>query len=62
MSTFLKCVVFGGVLSDVNYSYLLLMLCEIIDRIGFEMGLNFLKNVFFKKVSFFWVWRLFIGD
>ena len=37
-NTFLKSVFFGGVLSDVNYEYLLIMLREIIDRIGFEVG------------------------
>ena len=35
LSTFLKCVFFGGVLSGENYEYLLIMLSEIIDRIGF---------------------------
>ena len=37
LGTFLKSVFFGGVLSDEKYEYLLMMLCEIIDRIGFEV-------------------------
>ena len=41
MSTFFKKCIFGSVLSDVNYEYLLNMLCEIIDRIGFDLGWNF---------------------
>ena len=66
MSTFLKSVFFGGVLSDVNYEYLLIMLSEIIDRIGFDLGWNFwnikkfFKNIFFNKVHYFWAWMLFI--
>ena len=43
LSTFLKSVFFGGVLIDVNYIYLLLMLCEIIDRIESGVGENFLE-------------------
>ena len=35
LSTFFKKCIFGSVLSDENYVYLLLMLCEIIDRIVF---------------------------
>ena len=66
-SALLKSVFFGGVLSDINYEYLLIMLCEIIDRIGFEVGWyfwnfkRFFKNIFFKKVHYFWVWGLFVG-
>ena len=55
-STLFKKCIFGGVLSDVNYEYLSMMLCEIIDRIGFGLGLdfwNFLKIFFFKKVHYF---------
>ena len=43
------------------------MLCEIIDRIGFEVGVifenlkNFLEFFLFKKLYYFWVWRLFFG-
>ena len=37
-STLFKKCIFGGVLSDVNYEHLLMMLCEIIDRIGFDLG------------------------
>ena len=52
---------------DVKYGYLLIMLCEIIDRIGFEVGEIFenFKNFFgiflFKKLYYFWVCRLFFG-
>ena len=48
LSTFFKKCIFGSVLSDVNDGYLLMMLCEIIDRIGFEVGGIFknLKNFF----------------
>ena len=63
-SAIFEMCIFGGVLSDVNYEYLLIMLCEIIDRIGFEVGWYFwnFKNIFFfKKVCYFWVWRLFVG-
>ena len=35
LNTFFKKCIFGSVLSDENYVYLLLMLCEIIDRIVF---------------------------
>ena len=35
LSTFFKKCIFGSVLSDENYMYLLLMLCGIIDRIVF---------------------------
>ena len=35
LSTFFKKCIFRSVLSDENYEYLLLMLCESIDRIGF---------------------------
>ena len=35
LSTFFKKRIFGSVLSDEKYEYLLLMLCESIDRIGF---------------------------
>ena len=51
----LKVCFFGGVLSDVNYEYLLIMLCEIIARIGFEVGWYFwnfkkiFENIFFSK-------------
>ena len=67
LSALFEMCIFGGVLSDVNYEYLLIMLCEIIDRIGFEVGWYFwnfwkyLKKLFFKKVHYFWVWRLFFG-
>ena len=43
------------------------MLCEIIDRIVFEVGGIFenLEKFFgiflFKKLYYFWVWRLFFG-
>ena len=46
------------------------MLCEIIDRIGFDVGGIFenfknFKNFFgiflIKKLYYFWVWRLFFG-
>ena len=56
--TFKKCV-FGGVLSDVNYEYLLIMLCEIIVKFGFEVGWyfwnfkNFCKDIFFQKSVLF---------
>ena len=40
-SAILKCVFFGGVLSDINYEYLLMKLCEIIDRNGFGVGWDF---------------------
>ena len=67
LSTFFKKRIFESVLSDVNYEYLLIMLCEIIDRIGFEVGgifenfKNFLEFFLFKKLCYFWVWRLFFG-
>ena len=35
LSTFFKKCIFRSVLSDVNYEYLLLMLCESIDGIRF---------------------------
>ena len=38
LSTFFKKCIFRSVLSDENYEYMLLMLCEIIDRIGFWCG------------------------
>ena len=38
LSTSFKKCIFGSVLSDENYVYLLLMLCGIIDRIGFWCG------------------------
>ena len=38
LSTFLKKCIFRSVLSDENYEYMLLMLCGIIDRIGFWCG------------------------
>ena len=38
LSTLFEKCIFGGVLSDVNYEYLVMMLCEIIDRIGFGLG------------------------
>ena len=66
ISALLKSVFFGGVLSDVNYEYLLMKLREIIDKNGFEVGWyfwnfkNFFKNIFF-QVHYFWVWRLFVG-
>ena len=59
LSTLFKKCIFEGVLSDVNYEYLLMMLCEIIDRIGFGVGENFwnflktLKNIFFQKSALF---------
>ena len=37
-SAFLKMCIFGGVLSDINYDYLLMKLCEIIDGGGFRLG------------------------
>ena len=43
------------------------MLCEIIDRIGFDVGgifenfKNFFAIFLFKKLYYFWVWRLFFG-
>ena len=61
-SALLKSVFFGGVLSDVNYEYLLMKLREIIDRNGFEVGWyfwnfknfkNFFKNFFFQKSALF---------
>ena len=66
LSTFFKKWIFGSVLSDEKYKYLLLMLCESIDRIGFWYGWifeifeNILEKFFFKKVHYFWVWWLFI--
>ena len=65
LSTFFKKCIFGSVLSDVNYVYLLIVLCEIIDRIGFDLGWNFwnfkkfFKNIFFKNVHYFRLWGLF---
>ena len=59
LSAFLKSVFFGGILSDVNYEYLLMKLREIIDRNGFEVGWyfwnfkNFFKNIFFQKSVLF---------
>ena len=59
--------ILGGVLSDINHEHLLMKLCEIIDRIEFDLGWDFwnfkkfFKNIFFKKVCYFRVWRLFIG-
>ena len=55
LSTFFKKCIFESVLSDVNYEYLLMMLCEIIDRIGFEVGRIFenLKNFFIQKIVLF---------
>ena len=38
LSTFFKKCIFGSVLSDENYMYLLLMLSGIIDRNGFDLG------------------------
>ena len=38
LSAFLKMCIFGGVLSDINYDYLLMKLCEIIDGGGFRLG------------------------
>ena len=67
LSTFFKKCIFGSVLSDVNYEYLLILLCEIIARNGFEVEWyfwnfkNFFKNIFFKKVHYFWVLTLFFG-
>ena len=43
------------------------MLCQIINRIGFDLGVifenfeKFFENIFFKKAHYFWVWRLFVG-
>ena len=59
LSAIFEMCIFGCVLSDVNYEYLLIMLCEIIDRIGFEVGWyfwnfkNFFKNIFFQKSELF---------
>ena len=38
LSTFFKKCIFGSVLSDENYVYLLLMLRGIIDRIVLDLG------------------------
>ena len=63
LSTLFKKFIFGGVLSDVNYEYLLMMLCEIIDRIGFGLDfwnfLKILKNFFFQKSALFLNTKLF---
>ena len=54
-SALLKSVLFGGVLTDVNYEYLLMKLREIIDRNGLKwVGIFgilkiFLKIFFFSK-------------
>ena len=67
LSAIFEIYIFRGVLRDINYEYLLMKLCEIIDRIGFDLGWDFwnfkefFKNIFFKKVCYFRVWRLFIG-
>ena len=59
LNTFFKKCIFGSVLSDVNYEYLLIMWCKIIDRLGFGMGgifenfKNFFKNIFFQKSVLF---------
>ena len=59
LSTFFKKCIFESVLSDVNYEYLLIMLCEIIDRIGFEVGgifenfKNFLEFFYSKNCVIF---------
>ena len=55
LSAFFEMCIFGGVLSDINYEYLLMKLCEIIDRNGFGVGWDFwnfkkiFKNFLFKK-------------
>ena len=67
LSTFFKKCIFESVLNDVNYEYLLIMLCEIIDRIGFDVGgifenFKIFFGIFlFKKLYNFWVWWLFFG-
>ena len=38
LSAFFEMCIFGGVSSDINYEYLLMKLCEIIDRNGFGVG------------------------
>ena len=55
-STFFKKYIFGSILSDVNYGYLLMMLCEIIDRIVFGVVFENFKNFwnfFFQKIVLF---------
>ena len=55
LNAFFEMCIFGGVLSDINYEYLLMKLCEIIDRNGFGVGWDFwnlkkfLKNFFIQK-------------
>ena len=59
LSTFFKKWIFGSVLSDEKYEYLLLMLCESIDRIGFWYWWFFwnfwkyLKKFCFQKSALF---------
>ena len=59
LSTFFKKRIFGSVLSDEKYEYLLLMLCESIDRIGFWYWWFFwnfwkyLKKFWFQKIALF---------
>ena len=58
-STFFKKCIFESVLNDVNYEYLLIMLCEIIARIGFDVGgifensKNFLEFFYLKNCIIF---------
>ena len=67
LSTFFKKWIFGSVLSDEKHEYLLLMLCESIDRIGFWYWWFFwnfwkyLKKFCFQNMHYFWVWRFFVG-
>ena len=60
LSAFFEMCIFGGVLSDINYEYLLMKLCEIIDRNGFGVGWDFwnLKN--FLKIFLFNSWKPFV--
>ena len=59
LSAIFEMCIFGGVLSDVNYEYLLMKLCEIMDRNGFEVGWDFwnfkkfFKNFFIQKIVLF---------
>ena len=54
-SAIFEMCIFGGVLSDIDYEYLLMKLCEIIDRNGFGVGWDFwnfkkvFKNFFIQK-------------